>query len=153
MKAHRRNKLLAIIGGIVCLGAAVGLILYALSNNIDHFYAPTQVASGEAPLNKNVRVGGLVVAGSVKRATNGLEVEFVLTDNQSQVTVQYDGILPDLFREGQGIIAIGELTSKDTFAARQILAKHDENYMAPEIQDSLDKYGHPNKPESNSDYK
>ena len=151
MKAHRRNKLLAIIGGLLLLSGAVGLILYALSSNINHFYPPTEVAQDKAPLNKTIRVGGLVAYNSVKRAADGLDVEFTVTDNQNSLRVQYHGILPDLFKEGQGVIAEGQLVSKTEFKATKVLAKHDEKYMPPEVEQSLEKYGHPGKKQS-TDY-
>ncbi|AKE51779.1 cytochrome c maturation protein CcmE [Kangiella geojedonensis] len=151
MKAHRRNKLIAIIGGLLLLSGAVALILYALSSNINHFYPPTEVSQGKAPLNKTIRVGGLVAYNSVKRAADGLDVEFTVTDNQNSLRVQYHGILPDLFKEGQGVIAEGQLVSKTEFVASKVLAKHDEKYMPPEVEQSLEKYGHPGKKQS-TDY-
>lgn len=151
MKAHRRNKLIAIIGGLLLLSGAVGLILYALSSNINHFYPPTEVSQGKAPLDKTIRVGGLVAYNSVKRAQDGLDVEFIVTDNKSSLTISYKGILPDLFKEGQGVIAEGQLVTKTHFKATKVLAKHDEKYMPPEIEQSLEKYGHPGKKQS-TDY-
>ena len=148
MKAHRRNKLLAIIGGLLLLSGAVALILYALSSNINHFYPPTEVSQGKAPLDKTIRVGGLVAYNSVKRAEDGLYVEFTVTDNQNSLTVAFEGILPDLFKEGQGVIAEGQLVSKTQFKATKVLAKHDEKYMPPEVEQSLEKYGHPDKSKS-----
>ncbi|RDX35913.1 cytochrome c maturation protein CcmE [Kangiella sp. HD9-110m-PIT-SAG07] len=148
MKAHRRNKLIAIIGGLLLLSGAVALILYALSSNINHFYPPTEVSQGKAPLNKTIRVGGLVAYNSVKRADDGLDVAFTVTDNQSSLQVQYEGILPDLFKEGQGVIAEGQLINKTQFKATKVLAKHDEKYMPPEVEQSLEKYGHPGKSKS-----
>ncbi|GAA4356294.1 cytochrome c maturation protein CcmE [Kangiella marina] len=148
MKAHRRNKLIAIIGGLLLLSGAVGLILYALSSNINHFYPPTEVSQGKAPLDKTIRVGGLVAYNSVKRAEDGLEVEFTVTDNKSSLVISFEGILPDLFKEGQGVIAEGKLVSKTHFKATKVLAKHDEKYMPPEIEQSLEKYGHPGKSKS-----
>ena len=151
MKAHRRNKLIAIIGGLLLLSGAVALILYALSSNINHFYPPTEVSQGKAPLDKTIRVGGLVAYNSVKRAQDGLDVEFIVTDNKSSLTISYKGILPDLFKEGQGVIAEGQLVTKTHFKATKVLAKHDEKYMPPEIEQSLEKYGHPGKKQS-TDY-
>ena len=148
MKTHRRNKLLAIIGGLLLLSGAVALILYALSSNINHFYPPTEVSQGKAPLDKTIRVGGLVAYNSVKRAADGLDVEFTVTDNQNSLTVQYHGILPDLFKEGQGVIAEGQLVSKTEFVASKVLAKHDEKYMPPEVEQSLENYAHPDKKQS-----
>lgn len=145
MKAHRRNKLIAIIAGLLLLSGAVALILFALGSNINHFYPPTEVAQGKAPMGQTIRVGGLVTYNSVKRAQDGLDVEFAITDNQSTMTIEYEGILPDLFKEGQGVIAEGKLVDDKHLVATKVLAKHDEKYVAPEIEQSLEKYGHPNK--------
>jgi cytochrome c-type biogenesis protein CcmE len=116
----------------------VGLTLYALQQNINLFYSPSQVKAGEAPLGRSIRLGGLVVPGSVQRDSQTLRVAFTLTDTGEQVDVHFEGILPDLFREGQGIIARGALTADGTFRAEEVLAKHDENYMPPEAQHALD---------------
>ncbi|AOE49569.1 cytochrome c maturation protein CcmE [Kangiella sediminilitoris] len=145
MKAHRRNKLIAILAGLTLLAGAVALVLFALSENINHFYPPTEVAQGKAPMDKTIRVGGLVSYNSVKRAEDGLNVEFQITDNQNTMMIQYEGILPDLFKEGQGVIAEGKLVEADRLVATKVLAKHDEKYMPPEIEQSLEKYGHPVK--------
>lgn len=143
MKAHRRNKLIAILTGLILLSGAVYLILKALSGNINHFYPPTEIAQGKAPLDKTIRVGGLVTQGSVKRDPQSLKNHFKITDNQQQLAIEFEGILPDLFREGQGIIAEGKLVDANTFIATKVLAKHDEKYMPPEVEASLTKYGHP----------
>lgn len=143
MKAHRRNKLLAILIGLALLSGAVALILNALDSNLNHFYAPTEIAQGKAPLDKSIRVGGLVTAGSVKRDPQSLKVHFDVSDNQNQLSIEFEGILPDLFREGQGIIAEGKLVEANKFVASKVLAKHDEKYMPPEVEASLQKYGHP----------
>jgi cytochrome c-type biogenesis protein CcmE len=116
---------------------AIGLVLYALSQNINLFFTPTQVAAGEAPTNRAFRLGGMVVKGSVKRASDSLNVKFDLTDFSKTVTVEYNGILPDLFREGQGIVTEGALFAPGQFRAKTVLAKHDENYMPPEVAKSL----------------
>jgi cytochrome c-type biogenesis protein CcmE len=121
---------------VVGVGVAVALILMALSENINHFYDPSQVVAGEAPQNHTFRIGGMVVDGSVQRDEGSLKVRFDLTDYKEQVTVSYEGILPDLFREGQGIVAIGKL-SNNLFVAEEVLAKHDENYMPAEVKQSL----------------
>lgn len=121
---------------VVGVGVAVALILMALSENINHFYDPSQVVAGEAPQNHTFRIGGMVVDGSVQREEGSLKVRFDLTDYKEQVTVSYEGILPDLFREGQGIVAIGKL-SNNLFVAEEVLAKHDENYMPAEVKQSL----------------
>ena len=115
------------------VSVGVGLALKSLDENIMFFFTPTEVMAGEAPPNKLFRMGGMVVNGSVSRPGDGLTVQFDLTDNERQVTVRYAGILPDLFREGQGIIANGKLNDRGEFVAQEVLAKHDENYMPPEL--------------------
>lgn len=115
---------------------AVTLLLQALSSNTNYFYSPTEVAEGKAPIGKSFRLGGLVAVGSFKR--EDLKSTFDVTDNKNKFTIQYTGILPDLFREGQGIITTGSLVG-DRFVATEVLAKHDENYMPPEVADALKK--------------
>jgi cytochrome c-type biogenesis protein CcmE len=117
---------------------ATGLALLALQENINLFFSPSQIVEGTAPSNTTIRLGGMVVAGSVQRGDN-LGVTFVLTDFAEQVTVAYEGILPDLFREGQGIVTQGKLDSTGRFVAEQVLAKHNETYMPPEVNDALRK--------------
>lgn len=117
---------------------ATGLALLALRENINLFFSPSQIVDGTAPSNTTIRLGGMVVAGSIQRGDN-LGVTFVLTDLAEQVTVAYEGILPDLFREGQGIVTQGKLDSTGRFVAAQVLAKHDETYMPPEVNDALRK--------------
>lgn len=152
MNPLRKQRLLIILGVLAGLGAAVGLVLYALSQNINLFYTPQQIVSGEAPEGAQMRVGGLVVDGSVRRDTDGLGVLFDLTDGIGSFTVRYEGILPDLFREGQGIVANGTLVRRDYFEAEEVLAKHDELYMPPEVQQALEKAGHPGgKPEQEAE--
>jgi cytochrome c-type biogenesis protein CcmE len=130
-----------IIGLLVAgMGLATALILNAFNQNLMYFYSPSDVSAGKAPAARDFRIGGLVVAGTVKRAEEKLDVEFTLTDMKQQVVVRYDGILPDLFREGQGIVANGRLGPDGVFIAREVLAKHDENYMPPEVAEAL---GHP----------
>ncbi len=136
MKA-RHQRLMAIGLVLVGLGLGTTFLLRAMNENILFYYSPSQVAAGEPPEGRRFRVGGLVVNGSVDRAPGNLEVHFVLTDNAKTVPVVYSGILPDLFREGQGIIAHGEMTQDGSFRADEVLAKHDENYMPPEVEDSL----------------
>lgn len=138
MHPERKRRLWVVIGSIVALALAITLVLYAMRQNINYFYTPTQIWSGEAPKERTVNTGGMVVTGSVKRDPQSLKVQFVLTDTEKEVTVQYEGILPDLFREGQGIIAIGKITPDNAVHATQILAKHDENYMAPEVKDAIE---------------
>ena len=126
--------------GLIVVGCAIatGLALLALRENINLFFSPSQIVEGTAPSNTTIRLGGMVVAGSVQRGDN-LGVTFVLTDLAEQVTVTYEGILPDLFREGQGIVTQGKLDSTGRFVAQQVLAKHDETYMPPEVNDALRK--------------
>jgi len=119
---------------MVCgVALGVGLALKSLDQNIMFFFTPTEVMAGKAPQNKLFRIGGMVVEGSVARPGDGLTVKFDLTDNEQSVTVRFAGILPDLFREGQGIIANGKLDASGEFVAEEVLAKHDENYMPPEL--------------------
>ena len=126
-----RHKRLAIAGGVVvAVGAIAALVLNACQSNLVFFYSPTQIAAHEAPANRTFRVGGLVQEGSVKR--DGVKVNFVVTDTAKTVPVQYEGILPDLFKEGKGAVAQGKLNAEGTFMATEVLAKHDENYMPPE---------------------
>ena len=123
----------------ILIGAAVSivaLVLFALNQNINLYYTPNEVAKGQAPANKRIRVGGLVVNNSIQRQ-EGLAVSFTVTDFLENLTIEYKGILPDLFKEGQGVVALGRLTSPNVFQAEQILAKHDENYMPPEVAESL----------------
>ena len=120
---------------LIGVGAGAGLILTSMSENIMFFKTPTQVAAGDAPSDRLFRMGGMVVQGSVRRPGDGLTVHFDLTDNENQITVKYTGILPDLFREGQGIIANGHMGPDGAFLAEEVLAKHDENYMPPELAD------------------
>ena len=141
MNPIRRRRLLFLLLVIAGMGTAVGLTLYALQQNINLFYSPSQIAAGEAPQGRSIRVGGLVVAGSVQRDTQSLQIGFTLTDNLNQIRVQYKGILPDLFREGQGIVARGVLTPDGVIQAQEVLAKHDENYMPPEVAASLKQTG------------
>lgn len=132
-----RYKRAAIIGGgLVTLGIAAYFVLNAFQSNLVFFFTPTQVASGEAPVNRNFRIGGMVRVGSVKR--DNLTVAFVVTDNAKDVPVSYTGILPDLFREGKGVVAQGKLGVDGRFVASEVLAKHDENYMPPEAQSAMD---------------
>src|SRR5580704_2561432 len=133
----RRKRLfvvLAILGGVA---ASVSLAVVASRQNIMFYYDPSQIAAGQAPANKRFRVGGMVVKGSVARKPGDLQVRFVLTDFAHQIPVEYTGVLPDLFREGQGIIAHGTMNANGAFVADEVLAKHDENYMPPEVAASL----------------
>ena len=133
-----RKKRLTLIGLMVAgIGVATWLALNAFNQNLMFFFSPSEVASGKAPTAHPFRIGGLVATDSVKRKPDGLTTSFVVTDNAKSVTVEYTGILPDLFREGQGIVAMGQLNPNGTFIASEVLAKHDENYMPPEVADAL----------------
>ena len=137
MHPKRKNRLFLILFLVVGLGAAVGLMMFSLSQNIDLFMTPSQIANGEVHSGQTIRAGGLVVKDSVQRSDDGLHVSFGITDGAADVTVEYEGILPDLFREGQGIVALGKVDSRQVLIASQVLAKHDEEYMPPEVQHAL----------------
>jgi cytochrome c-type biogenesis protein CcmE len=131
-----RHKRAAIVLGVLsAVGAAVALVLNAFNSNLVFFYTPTQIAAKQAPQGRTFRVGGLVEAGSVKR--DGVSVNFVVTDTLQAVPVRYEGVLPDLFKEGKGVVAQGQLGADGLFTAREVLAKHDENYLPPEAADAL----------------
>ena len=139
MTPARKTRLALIVLMVTGIAIGVGFALKSLDENIMFFFTPSEVAKGKAPRDRLFRVGGMVVNGSVSRPGNGLTVQFDLTDNTSNLTVRYTGILPDLFREGQGIIANGKLGEDGAFVAQQVLAKHDENYMPPEIAEAMTK--------------
>ena len=138
MNPKRKQRLIIVLGIVAGVSVAATFMGVALQENINLYFSPTDIAAGKAPLNKRIRVGGLVVAGSLKRGEQ-LDVTFDVTDSVESLTIRYDGILPDLFREGQGIIANGKLIESGVVVADEVLAKHDEEYMPPEVQDSLDK--------------
>jgi cytochrome c-type biogenesis protein CcmE len=134
----KRKKRLILIGLMVAgVSVAVAMALKAFNENLMFFFSPVEVAQGKAPDNAPFRLGGMVVEGSVQRPGDGILVEFGLTDHADTVTVRYEGILPDLFREGQGIVALGRLDGEGVFVADEVLAKHDENYMPPEVAEAL----------------
>ena len=135
--AHRRKKLGLILLLIIGVGTAVGMVTMALKENINLFFSPSQIIAGEAPQEHTFRLGGMVRTGSVKRSNANLDVAFEVTDTAKSVPVLYTGILPDLFREGQGIVAMGKLRADGTFVASEVLAKHDENYMPPEAAEAI----------------
>ena len=139
MKPRRRQRLLLVSLLVAGVAVAAGLAMLALQENINLFFSPSQVVTGEAPANTPFRLGGMVVDGSVRRNGETLEIQFDLTDTAETVTVAYTGILPDLFREGQGIVAQGSLGTNGVFNASQVLAKHDETYMPPEVTEALEK--------------
>ena len=132
----RHKRLLAIVGGLVALGAATALVLTAFQDNLVFFFTPSQVAAKEAPQGRLFRIGGMVEKGSLKR--DGVEVRFVVTDTAKTIPVVYRGPLPDLFREGKGVVAQGTLGVDGVFTAREVLAKHDENYMPPEAAHAVE---------------
>ena len=134
---HRRIAL--IVTGLAILGIAVTLVLSAFNSNLVFFFTPTQVAAHEAPQGRNFRIGGLVEKGSVKRQPDGLTVRFIVTDTAKNVPVTFTGILPDLFKEGKGVVAQGKLGADGVFSATEVLAKHDENYMPPEAADAVER--------------
>jgi cytochrome c-type biogenesis protein CcmE len=137
----RKKRLLIILAIIAGVGIALALALSALQQNINLFYTPSQIANGEAPQGTRIRAGGLVEEGSVKRSSDSLETDFVVSDGVGRVTIRYSGILPDLFREGQGIVAMGKLDDSGVVIADEVLAKHDENYMPPEVMQALEQSG------------
>jgi cytochrome c-type biogenesis protein CcmE len=139
MRLRKRQRLVLVIVALVLLGGASGLVLFALSDSVAFFVTPSDIATGKVEADKRFRLGGLVVAGSVER--NDGTVRFRLTDQAKEVPVRYRGILPDLFREGQGIVAQGVLGEDGVFAASEVLAKHDENYMPPEVAEALKRAG------------
>jgi len=138
----RTRRALWIVSGLAAIGVASGLVLNAFQSNLVFFLTPTQVASHEAPRDRAFRIGGLVESGSVVREKDALTVRFNVTDTAKTIPVVYTGILPDLFREGKGVVAQGRLQSDGTFRASEVLAKHDENYMPPEAAHALKQAGH-----------
>ena len=134
----KRKRLWLVLGSVAVLGGAATLVLTALSDNIVFFYSPTQIAEKQIPPERRFRMGGLVEAGSVTKSPDGQVTRFKVTDTNKTVDVVYRGLLPDLFREGQGVVAEGSLGSDGVFAAREILAKHDENYMPPDAAHAIE---------------
>ena len=139
----RTRRALWIVSGLAALGVASALVLNAFRSNLVFFFTPSQVVSNEAPHDRSFRIGGLVEVGSVVRDKDALTVRFRVTDTAKTIPVQYTGILPDLFREGKGVVAQGKLGPDGVFHANEVLAKHDENYMPPEAAEALRKAGHP----------
>lgn len=134
---HKRIALIA--GGLAALGIALALVLNAFQSNLVFFYTPTQVADHEVPQGRSFRIGGMVETGSVQRQPDGVTVRFAVTDTTKSVPVSYTGILPDLFREGKGVVAQGSIGADGVFTAREVLAKHDENYMPPEAAEAVER--------------
>ncbi len=137
MNPKRKQRLISVIAIVVGVSLAASILLYALRQNINLFFTPSQIISGEAPLGTTIRVGGLVKADSVIHPQEGVAMRFVVTDNVGEVTVSYSGLLPDLFREGQGVVAIGVLNAEKNLIASEVLAKHDETYMPPEVYEAM----------------
>ena len=137
----RQRRLVWVLLGLVLVSTAVILVLRALNSNVMFFYSPSQVQAGEAPRNAAFRLGGLVEAGSLQRSADGLQVHFIVTDQVKSVPVAYKGLLPDLFKEGKGVVVSGKLEGEGPFRASEVLAKHDENYMPPEAAHALEKAG------------
>lgn len=137
MMKPRQKRVLFVVCGLLALGIAAALVLKAFNSNLVFFFSPTQVIANEAPRDRNFRIGGLVEAGSLQRSAQGLTVQFVVTDLAKRVPVTYTGLLPDLFKEGKGVVAQGRLRPDGVFQAEEVLAKHDENYMPPEAAAAL----------------
>lgn len=138
---RKQRRLYAIIGAMTLLSAAVGLVLFAARDTLVYFYSPTEVGQKHLPPDRIFRVGGLVEEGSLVRHPDGTNIDFTITDLQNRIQVRYTGLLPDLFREGKGVIAEGKMGADGNFTASSVLAKHDENYMPPEVADALKKSG------------
>ncbi|MEJ2043211.1 MAG: cytochrome c maturation protein CcmE [Reinekea sp.] len=141
MNPKRKQRLLLVLLGVSGVTIAVALVLFAVRQNINYFYTPSEIAGDMAPHDKTIRAGGMVSNGSVKRVDGTLQVYFTVTDFAANVEVLYDGILPDLFREGDGVVVIGKLDDKGLFTANSVLAKHDETYMPPEVTHALEQAG------------
>jgi len=138
MHPIRKQRLQVVILIVVAASVAAGLIAYMLGQNANYFYTPSQIAAGEAPINVSIRAGGMVVEGSVLRSQDSLDTRFKVTDGAASVEVVYSGILPDLFAEGEAAVATGILDAKKLLTARQVLAKHDENYTPPEVAEAME---------------
>ncbi|MBL23761.1 MAG: cytochrome c maturation protein CcmE [Rhodospirillaceae bacterium] len=141
-RRRKRQRLTAVLAGLTMLGVAAALVLNALEDSIVFFHSPTDIKEKSVPAGQRIRIGGLVEAGSWKKLESGAAHKFIVTDGNNKIVTSYRGILPDLFREGQGIVAEGTLQPNGTFIAAEVLAKHDENYMPREVADALKKSGH-----------
>ena len=150
MNPTRKKRIYLIFFIILGVSVSIAVALVALKENINLFYSPTQIVNGEAPVGKNIRAGGMVKLGSVTRDKESLDIQFTVTDYEEDVIIKYNGILPDLFREGQGIVALGELNSNNILVANQVLAKHDETYMPPEVKQALKESANSNDVKTNS---
>lgn len=142
MQAARKQRVMIVLSILFGSAVAVGLLLYAFNEGLNVFFTPTEVAEGKVQQGQRFRIGGMVKAGSVQREGEGSHIEFITTDFNEEVRVAYNGILPDLFREGQGVTANGYIDANGVFQATEILAKHDENYMSAEVKAALDAAGH-----------
>jgi len=138
MHPVRKQRLILVSLLVVLSSAAIGLVTFALRDNINLFYPPADVVAGKAPTDRSIRLGGMVVEGSIERSETDLETTFWVTDYEASVAVRYSGILPDLFAEGEGVVAEGTLNESGMLVATQVLAKHDENYMPPEVAGALE---------------
>lgn len=141
MNPKRKQRLILLLLGTVGVAAAVLLVLFALGQNMNFFYSPSDIVRGDAPVGRDIRAGGMVKEGSVRRDSDSLKVSFVVTDFAEEVQINYEGILPDLFREGDGVVAVGRLAENGQIDASEVLAKHDETYMPPEVTDALERAG------------
>lgn len=137
LTAKNKSRLYFVIALLLGVVIAASLIIYGLSKNMVYFYTPSQVINNEAPINKSIRVGGMVVPGSIIKSKSSLNVTFQINDLKNTISISYDGLLPDLFGENQGVVVTGSLDSKSNFVANEVLAKHDENYMPPEVADMM----------------
>jgi len=135
----RHKRMALVVAGLAALGGAAAFVLNAFQSNLVFFYSPSQVAAHEAPAGKAFRIGGLVQAGSLQREEDGVTIRFAVTDTASTIPVAYQGILPDLFKEGKGVVAQGQLDADGVFRAKEVLAKHDENYMPPEAAEAVER--------------
>jgi cytochrome c-type biogenesis protein CcmE len=138
MNPKRKQRLILILLGVCGLSVAVFLVIFALRQNLNYFFTPLEISSGAAPSEQVIRAGGMVLPGSIEREDGSLVVNFKVTDYAATIDVQYDGILPDLFAEGQGVVVIGQLNDRGLFTAESVLAKHDESYMPPEVTHALE---------------
>ena len=141
MHPKRKKRLIVVLAVVVLSSLGIGLVTYGLRGNINLFYPPADVIAGKAPVGQSIRVGGMVVEGSIVRSDSSLDVRFEVTDYAGTVPVMYSGILPDLFDEGRGVVAAGRLDERGVFVAHEVLAKHDENYMPPEVAEALEAAG------------
>ena len=143
MNPKRKQRLILVLLGVAGVAIAVALVLFALRQNVNFFFTPSEIAEGLAPQDQVIRAGGMVREGSVAREDGSLKVAFLVTDYAQDVRVVYDGILPDLFREGDGVVVMGKLDAQGLLTADTVLAKHDETYMPPEVTHALEQAGHP----------